>query len=97
MPKGEIRSYPGFLKEGKHPQGFAMPCCFKDNSKRVSELFNSGVMNIVKSDSLYVQTWGRQLSKDRMGLLPERIYTYFENAALPITGQISQSKGSNWF
>ena len=25
-----IQHYPGFLKEGKHPKGYCLPCCFKN-------------------------------------------------------------------
>ena len=90
------RTYPGFLSKGAHPRGLAMPCCFNNSSMRVKSYFEDGLAKKTIDDNTYIQSWGKQLENNRLGLLPEIMYRYFENIDTPSTGNIAKSKDKNW-
>ena len=98
MSKSETRSYPGFLNPGSHPNNLAAPCCFNNSSKKVSSVLgDKSTKGLIEDSNTYIQSWGRQLEKNRLGLLPEIVYDYIHNADIPTTGNIIASKGKNWF
>lgn len=79
VKSGVQRFIPGLMVE-KHPQGFAMPCCYKSPVNVLKHL-NPGLgkkqISMVKSS--YIQSWGHGLSENKYGLLPGILAGYFMN------------------
>lgn len=76
-----IQHYPGFVKEGNHPDGLCIPCCFKSwdsksQQKRREECMGEKKVTekdeeIRRQDADYIKNPEKMpLSKDRWGMLP---------------------------
>lgn len=75
----ESRFIPG-LMIGKHPLGYAMPCCYKSPTNVLKYLDPSSSNNGVSGvKSNYIQSWGHGLDENKYGLLPGILAGYFIN------------------
>ena len=81
--------YPGFLDPGSWSNNRYVPACYKNPNRNVQQAFGiKGIDKKTKSD--YIQNWGKNLKKERYGLLPNELYSFFEmDKSKCVTGSVS--------
>jgi hypothetical protein len=79
VDSSSARFIPG-LMTGKHPLGYAMPCCYQSPSNVLKYLDpSSGNKGVSGVKSNYIQSWGHGLDENKYGLLPGILAGYFIN------------------
>lgn len=97
LEKRSKYSYPGFLDPSKNPSSYYTPCCFNNNSKRITNAFSKGIKTLKSKNisNAYIQGIKKELGylPKRFGLLPPEISKKLGNIdSLCTTGDISDSK-----
>ena len=76
-----VKQYPGLIKNNKsNPNGIQLPCCYTTPQK-IPENNNEN-----KDDKLQIKSFNNyiihstaRIPKDRLGILPNEVYTFFKN------------------
>ena len=87
VDNNDFNPYPGFSTKIKHPDGYCLPCCFKNNqNNKISSKFSHYKICIGEEivsenedtpSNLYVLDYKMPLNIRRFGLLPESLMRFF--------------------